>query len=334
MWLFRLFSLLNILFFLWSCNSTNDKEVKSNNISVEHLSKKIRENPFNAKLFAERAKLYWNNFKRDSAINDAIIATKIDSTNEEWTLLLAEYLLRTSKSDTAITVLKNFLIRKPESVKIITRIAKYYSYLKDYKNAKIYVDNALTINPQYADAYFVKGMVLYETKQFKDAIKAFQDVIQYNPEDSEAYMMLGLIHQEMNDTLAIHYYKTAAQLKGKDPQPFYNMAYFYQENKQYAKAIEIYNYILRVIDKNYVNAYFNQGYIYMAYLKNYEKAIIYYDSVLQLQPEKVEAICNKAYCYEQLGDIISARSLYIKAKSIIPNYELAIEGLNRIDKKR
>ncbi len=72
----------------------------------------------------------------------------------------------------------------------------------------------------------------------------------------------------------------------------------------------------------------------MVYIKNYEKAIKYYDSVLLIQPEKVEAICNKAYCFEQLGDYISAKSLYIKAKALVANYELAIEGLNRIDKKQ
>ncbi len=212
-------SFIIILLIFHSCNVSNEKNKEniSDSVSIESLSKQIRKNPFNAKLFAERAKLYWNIFKKDSAINDAIIATKIDSTNEEYSLLLAEYLLRITKSDTDVTVLKNFLKRRPESVKVLSKIAKYYSYLKDYKNAKIYIDNALTIEPQHAEAHFVKGMVLYETNQFKEAIKAFQDVIQYNPEESEAYMMLGLIYQEMNDTIAIQYYKTAAQLKGKDP---------------------------------------------------------------------------------------------------------------------
>lgn len=335
MWQAHLFLMMSVLVFFIACNNTDEQQndIKTDSLTIELISKKIRNNPFDAKLFADRAQIYWNLHKRDSAINDAIIAVKLDSTSENLTLMLAEYLLRTAKSDTAITILNNFLMRKPESVKVLTRIAKYYSYVKDYKKAKENLDKALTIDNQYADAHFVKGMVLYETQQYKEAIKAFQDAVQFNPEDSEAYMMLGLIHQERNDSIAIQYYKSAAQLKGKDPQPYYNMAYFYQENKQYAKAIDIYNYILRVIDKKYSDAYFNQGYIYMVYLKNYDRAILYYDSVLMLQPNRVEAICNKAYCFEQIGDKISAKSLYIKAKAIVPNYDLAIEGLNRLDKK-
>jgi tetratricopeptide (TPR) repeat protein len=144
--------------------------------------------------------------------------------------------------------------------------------------------------------------------------------------------MLGLLYQEFNDTLAIQYYQTVARLSPKDPQPYYNMGYFYQENKNYAKALEKYNYILRNIDSKYVNAYFNQGYIYLMYLNDYGKAMAYFDSVLMIEPNKVEAIYNKGLCYEKLHDYTSARSLYIKAKSIVPNYELAIKGLNRLDK--
>ncbi len=325
-----------VAFFVVACSSENKPEtvVETNDsISIKSLTEKIRKNPLNAELFSQRADLFWKLNEPDSAVNDAAIASRLDSLNDRYVLQLADYLLRGfKKSDSAIALLQRFIERKPQSIRVLTRIGKYYSYLKDYKKAKEYIDKAFTLDPQFPDAHFVKGMILYETNQFKEAIKAFSEVIQYNPDESEAYMMIGLIYQEQNDSLCIQYYQTAARLKGKDPQPYYNMAYFYQENKQYAKAIDLYNYILRNIDKNYAEAFFNQGYIFMAYIKDFDRALKYYDSVLILQPNRVEAICNKAYCYEQLKDYTSARSLYIKAKAISPNYEIAINGLNRLDK--
>jgi tetratricopeptide (TPR) repeat protein len=323
-----------ILWFIACTNNTNNE--KSNDVKdtlgLVELSTKIRKNPLNAKLFSQRAELYWKIQKKDSAINDAIIALRLDSLNENYALQLAEYYFNTIQIKEALATLEKYINRNPESLKVLTRLGKFYSLLKDYANAKKYIDKALIINSQYADAHFVKGMVLVETNQPTEAIKAFKEVVQYDPENTEAYMMLGLLYQEFNDTLAIQYYQTVARLSPKDPQPYYNMGYFYQENKNYAKALEKYNYILRNIDSKYVNAYFNQGYIYLMYLNDYGKAMAYFDSVLMIEPNKVEAIYNKGLCYEKLHDYTSARSLYIKAKSIVPNYELAIKGLNRLDK--
>lgn len=320
----------------WSCSNPTTKpnnEEQKDTLGLTDISQKIRKNPLNAALFDKRASIYWSIQKQDSAINDAIIALRLDSMNDDYALHLAAFYFNTLKIQEANQVLQKFLSRKPESLKALTRLGKYYSYLKDYKKAKEYIDKALTINPQYADAHFVKGVILTETNQPKQAINAFMEVIQYNPEDAEAYMMLGLLYQELNDSIALQYYRTAARMNPKDPQAYYNIAFFYQENKNYAKAMENYNYILRNLNNKYANAYFNQGYIYLMYIKDYGKAMAYFDSVLQIEPQRVEAVYNKGYCYEMINDYTSARSMYIKAKSMVDNYDLAIKGLNRLDRK-
>lgn len=323
--------------FIWSCSNNRiigHDEKQKDTLDLIDISQKIRSNPLNASLFDKRSTIYWTLEKTDSAINDAIIATRLDSMNDDYVLHLADMYFKILKVNEATRVLQKFLVRKPESLKALTRLGKYYSYLKEYKKAKEYIDKALTIDQQYADAHFVKGVILTETNQPNQAIKAFLEVTQYNPEDAEAYMMLGLLYQELNDSLALQYYRTVAKMNPKDPQAYYNIAYFYQENKNYSKAFENYNYILRNINNKYSNALFNQGYIYLMYLKDYGKAMSYFDSVMQIEPNRVEAIYNKGYCYELIGDYTSARSMYIKAKSIVDNYDLAIKGLNRIDQKK
>lgn len=314
-------------------DKTKKKIVSTDSVTIQNLSQSIRKSPFDASLFYKRSGLYWQLHNADSAINDATIAFRLDSLNEDYAIALSEYLFKTAKTQDAISLLDRFLNRKSESVAVSTRIAKYYFYLKDYKQAKDYIDKSFLINSQFPEAHFIKGMILMELNKPKEAIKAFQMVILYNPDYYEAYIMLGLLAQELNDSIAVQYYQTASRLKPKDPQPYYNLGYYYQENKKYELAFKTYNYILRNIDKKYSNAYYNQGYIYMSYLKNYQKAINYFDSVITLEPNRVEAIYNKGYCYEMMNDITSARSLFIKAESLVPNYELAIDGLNRLDKK-
>lgn len=324
-----------IVISFYSCkNNTNskNKEPVKDTLGIIDISAKIRKNPMNAELFDKRAAIYWSAGKKDSALNDEIIALRLDSMNDNFACHLAQFYFELIKTKEATELLDNFLKRKPESLEALTKQGKFFTILKDFKKAKEYINKALIIDPQYADAHFQKGMVLTETEQPKEAIKAFKEVIQYDPENTEAYMMLGLLYQELNDSIALEYYRAVTRLLPKDPQAYYNIAFFYQENKNYPKAFENYNYILRNIDKKYIHAFFNQGYIYLMYLKDYAKAISYFDSALVLEPNRAEAIYNKGLCYEMMKDYSSARSLYIKAKSLVPNYQLAIDGLNRLDK--
>jgi tetratricopeptide (TPR) repeat protein len=146
-------------------------------------------------------------------------------------------------------------------------------------------------------------------------------------------MMLGLIYGEKNDSVTIQYYQTASKLKPEEIQPHYNLGLLYQDNVSVNEAINEYQFIIRNIDKSYPNAYFNQGYIYMIYVKDYNKAISYFDSSLTYKTDYVEAIYNKGFCYEKLKDYNKARELYNQAKEMVTNYQLAIDGLNRLDKK-
>ena len=138
----------------------------------------------------------------------------------------------------------------------------------------------------------------------------------------------------MKDSIAIQYYKTARKLNPKDIQPHYNLGMFYQESGKYDQALAEYQYILSNLDKSYSYAYFNQGYIHMIYGADYVTAILYFDSALTSQPDYVEAIYNKGYCYEKLKNIEKARDFYTQAKNMVTNYQLAVDGLNRIDKKK
>jgi len=65
---------------------------------------------------------------------------------------------------------------------------------------------------------------------------------------------------------------------------------------------------------------------------NYKHAINSFDSALIYMPEYTDALCNKAFCYEKLGNKAEARKAYKRTLELVPNYEIAILGLNRLDK--
>ncbi len=69
----------------------------------------------------------------------------------------------------------------------------------------------------------------------------------------------------------------------------------------------------------------------MVYLEMFREAINYFNKAINFAPDYVEAYYNRGYCYELLGDHHNARADYQRALNIRTNYDLAIQGLNRLD---
>lgn len=332
-------SLLSVIVFIWSCGSDKSSvEALLNkpldSLSIYQISSEIRKNPFNAELFMRRAELYYNKSLIDSAINDAIIATRLDSLKPEQFIKLSEMYLSMGKSEDAKNILEKCNRINPDNDQVLVKIATIYFYVKDYKKTDEYLNLAAGSNPHNSEMFFIRGMLHREKKENKAAVLNFQKATENNPEYFDAFMMLGLISAEQKDSIAIQYYNAAINLNPKDIQPYYNLAMFYQENDRIPKAISEYQYILQNVDKSYIHAYFNQGYINMVYLNDFKKALLFFDSALAINPSYVEAVYNKGYCYEQLKNKSKAIEFYEQAKTIVPNFQLAVDGLNRLDKKQ
>ena len=61
-----------------------------------------------------------------------------------------------------------------------------------------------------------------------------------------------------------------------------------------------------------------------------DKALECFDQVLQINPNSVNAMFNKGRTYEQMGDFINAKSIYLQILRNYPEYQLAIDAVNRI----
>ena len=71
-------------------------------------------------------------------------------------------------------------------------------------------DQAIKINPNYADAHYNLGIVMQELGDHRKAIVYYEKAIQLRPEYAKAYNNLGVVYQEMGEHLkAINVYKKA-----------------------------------------------------------------------------------------------------------------------------
>ncbi|KJV51565.1 TPR repeat family protein [Orientia tsutsugamushi str. Gilliam] len=56
---------------------------------------------------------------------------------------------------------------------------------------------AIKYNPNYAKAYYNKGVCLNKLEQYKEAIENYDLAIKYNPNDAKAYYNKGLCLNEL-----------------------------------------------------------------------------------------------------------------------------------------
>ena len=155
--------------------------------------------------------LYFGQYKQ--SLNLAKLAVKINKTDEELWLILAE-----------------------------AQIANEF-----YKNALSSLSEAQKINPNISEIYFVKSNIYLKTSQLKKAKNALEVGLKIEPNNLKAIFQLGNIHlMEKNYSDAIKLFDKSVKIKA-DFWPAINnkgLAYFEKKNvdqsiKLFEKAISI-----------------------------------------------------------------------------------------------
>lgn len=321
-----------------SCTQkSNQNKLPANNYSsdslkIDSLSELISNKPTNGSYYAERSTLYLKLGKMEDAIKDLIFANSLDSLNPDYYVRLAEFYLRLGKSEIVNEVLQRGNRLIPNDKNILYNLGKLHFFIRDYKQALGYLNQAIKLDNYFAEAYFTRGLVYSESGNSKLAIENMQIATNRNPDYYDAYIQLGLMFAQKGDSLALQYYDNALNLLPDSYDAWYGKAMFYQENDNIDKAMELYTAMLDNISRDLPEIHFNMGYIQMMHYEDYLTAIQQFDTALVQYPLYIDAIYNQGYCYEALGNTNQAIQMYQKAVDNHPDYQLAIEGLQRLKK--
>jgi tetratricopeptide (TPR) repeat protein len=141
----------------------------------------------------------------------------------------------------------------------------------DPNKAIEYLTNAIKLQPDYAKAYSVRGLV-YDKKlnQSQQAIKDYSEAIRLQPDKAFApYYLRGLTYTNLGQyQQAINDNSEAIRLMPDYAEAYHSRGFAYTKIGQYQSAIKDYNEaILRKTD--YIDAYNNRGATYFL-LKNDE----------------------------------------------------------------
>ena len=109
----------------------------------------------------------------------------------------------------------------------------------NYKEALNAYNKMIELDPQYAGAYVTRGLAYHNLGNRQQAINDYNKAIQLNPQDDAAYKYRGLSYAMLgNHQQAINDYSKAIELGPKDARAYYSrgISYLLLKNKQ--KAIE------------------------------------------------------------------------------------------------
>jgi len=332
---------------LFSCTSDENKEdhndflVRSNKdgyqIELDQLNKRIKKYPNEIQSIIKRGNIELNNYKFDDAFADAALAYRLDSTNFEARLLYATAILNRPKrneNDKRIAQrhFAQLLKQRPKDLKAIIGYANTYALLQDFDNSRIWIDKALSIEPDHIEAFILKGSIyktLYNalkddpesqslSKAYLDtAVSTYSHITQIDPEFHYAYMHLGLLFEQRKDSICLDHYLSAVQIQPENLQYKYALAYATAQFGHERKAMKIYAEMIRQ-DENFFEAYCQTAQILQFKYKELDSALFYYSKVVKKDPSHLDAFVNMGIAYEELGDITNALKNYSRALAIKP----------------
>ena len=319
-----------MVFLLFSCS--NDKKVEKDKIDdpIEYLTEEISKQPEDYKLYGMRASVFLEQGKLDPALRDLNKALSINPNDSELYVILSDIYFVMGNKENSISALKKAISLDPKNVVPLIKLSEFYLLMGEYEKVQFYADRALMLNMDQAEPYYYKGMAFLEIGDTANSIINLKIASNIDTLNFAANMQLGAIYYSENDSISEIYLKKAIKNQPDNSSALYYLGMLYQDNKEFDKALNVYAELINNT-KSGKRAYYNSAYIYLVELQDYEKAEEMFLAAISIDPDFVEAVYNLGRTYEAKGNFEQARVQYQKSIEILPNYPLAVQGLNRLD---
>lgn len=182
-----------------------------------------------------------------------------------------------------------------------------------------------------ADKFFTQGLTWFEQGDYRQAIGAFNQALQMNPDWAEAYRYRGMSHYCKGDPLgAIADLDQVLRINPNYAEVYSDRGLILAQLQDRWRAMQDYNHALE-LDHNYGKAYLNRSMLRIE-LEDYPGAIADCDQLLQLNPDLAEGYLNRGLARFELEEYPEAIADCDRALALNPNLAAAYfnRGMNHI----
>lgn len=298
--------------------------------SIDLLTASIKLDSTNYQLFLRRAVFYVEKGKIDPALRDLMYALELNRDDPKIYLLLSDIYFLLEQPHNSIDALIKVLKIDPENETAYLKLAEIYLLKGEYTNAQQYTEKVIKQNSENAEAYYLKAISRIELGDSIDALNNLKISARLDTMNYMAYMQLAAIYDAKQEKLSIDYYLKALVSRPKDEKSMYLLGTAYQNNGLFDQALDTYQQLTSIYP-NHINGHYNTGYIYLVELEDFPSAVQAFEEAISINGAFVQAVYNLGRTYEAMGLFDKARSQYRVSLQLLPNYPLAIKGLNRLD---
>ncbi len=189
-----------------------------------------------------------------------------------------------------------------------------------------FYNQAIKLNPQYAQAYNYRGLAYFEKKFYEIALSDYNKAIILEPNNANPYNNLGNYYATVKKDYdrALREYDKAIALSPNDARVYSNRGFAYDRNKDPENAMKDYNKALE-LDPELANAYINRGGLYLD-KKQLVQALQDFDKAIELDPLNASGYYSRGSLYYQKREYAKALQDFNRAIELNPNYSLAYAG--------
>jgi tetratricopeptide (TPR) repeat protein len=194
-------------------------------------------------------------------------------------------------------------------------------------------ENALRIEPDYAEGHRNLGHTLWQAGQGPEAIQEYEYALRINPDYAEAHNSLGiaLAHTGKIEE-AIAHFEQALRIKPDLAETHSNLGIALAETGKIEQAIAHYEQALR-IKPDLAETHYNLGNVFLREGK-VSDAIWHYEQTLRIKPDYAEAHYNLGVALENAGRVPEAIQHHQQALRLRPDLTAARNALARLQARQ
>jgi tetratricopeptide (TPR) repeat protein len=292
-----------------------EKDARLYAMAGKSFDKAITFDPNFAEAYIENGNVNMEMRRVDASLGNFTKAYQLQPSNGDLIKKLAELYFNNRQFQKAIDMSQK-CNDCPEAFHIMGM--SYYN-LEDYAKAESLLLKAINKDDKDADAAYTLGRTYLELENEKKAISQYQRAIAIEPDKNTWIYELGLIYYSQDDySNALKYINMAGE-KG------YNKTNDYNENLGFAQVYtgDAQNGIKTlnsVLDKKPNNKELINNIAYSMYeTKRYDAALIYYQKLLELNPNDAPSLFMAGMAFQKKGDKDKGEKLCDKAIEMDPS---------------
>lgn len=223
-----------------------------------------------------------------------------------------------NNKDKAIEILKNIISKDDKNFISFFYLGNIFSEKQNYELSKKYLNQAISIKPNFPEAYNTLGVVYFNLRKFVEAEQSLNKAIEFNQNNPDPYNNLGLLKREQNDILsAKNFFNKAININDKFFPAYINLMELYERTNQNDLLNEIIKKSEVVFSNNKVIKLYRGKLNYKK--KNYSKTI---ETLQQLNFNDSEIVFEKsrllnlAKSFDKIGSYEDAFNYFKKMNDI------------------